>query len=445
MRSGLTRETQTGDRAGCVRVALCVALCSACATSEPTRARERAVLALPRDPPPRDPLAIDTLLAEQRSIRSRLHREDASSLYAARTDGTHSLSSTEWPVFARVYFALASCALAELATDGPAKRALLDDATRALVAALEPRRLRWIHEHFGDPLVDPRATPSVVVHGTVLYAIERCGPALSDDTRLASAAATLRAAFVRAFEGRPDGLLPSYRAMTWVTDSVPALAALALHARRANEPEPLAWNRWKNTVQTHMIEPRTGLVVAPFNSAAQRAMGPPRGSALLMAVPYLAAIDEPFARAQWRQLESHLLVSIGDLSGAREFPRGMELRPDADSGRVVLGMGESASGFAILAAASMGELVTAERLARSAWAASGAVIAGDRVDCPELPTVGHAIILAGKSLLVLRRTALAHGAHGASSTGSPQRSTRLRSRSSARAQYSPSSMRSSNV
>lgn len=61
-------------------------------------------------------------------------------------------------------------------------------------------------------------------------------------------------------------------------------------------------------------------------------------------------------------------------------------------------MGEAASGFAIAAAASMGDHETARRLAVSAWLAASPRRDGPRIET-SLPTVGHAIILYGKSLV----------------------------------------------
>lgn len=387
-------------RATRIFIAWLAAMGASCVTTALDTVAPSNLAALPREPLAHDPLALDTMRAEWRSIRLRLQRE--SPALAARTDGTRALSDTEWPLFARVYFALASCDLAELSgEDESARRALYEGAANALIEALEPRRIRWIHAHFGDPLRDASARPSAVVHGPVFYAIERCGPGLAN-AQLASVARALDGSFLRAFEASADGVLPSYRSLTWATDSVAALAAMALraHDERATS---VPWTRWKRTAESLLIERQTGLVVAPFNSVARRAMGPPRGSALMMAMPYLATVDAAFARRQWEQARAHLLVSVGDLAGCREFPAGIEAHADADSGRIVLGMGESASGFAILAAAAMGELALAERLARSAWAVSGARLAGERIDCPELPVVGHAIILAGKARLARQR------------------------------------------
>ena len=223
----------------------------------------------------------------------------------------------------------------------------------ALTEALNPRRVGWLHAHFGDPLTDPAATPSAVVHGAVLYAIERCGDAL-DDAALGRAGDALHVAFARAFAARADGVLPSYRGLVWVTDSLPALAAMALRARREGRADRPGWDRWRATVEASSLDATTGLLIAPLHAVSRRAMGPPRGSAAMMAQPYLAVLDTSFARAQWASAELHLLVAAGGLEGAREHLRGMERPPDLDSGRVVFGMGETASGFVILAAATSG-------------------------------------------------------------------------------------------
>ncbi len=65
----------------------------------------------------------------------------------------------------------------------------------------------------------------------------------------------------------------------------------------------------------------------------------------------------------------------------------------------MFGLGEAASGFAIAAAASMHDSQTARALALSAWAAAEPVEQRGTVSAPSLPTVGHAVILYGKSLI----------------------------------------------
>lgn len=382
--------------------ALALAFGVGCATAPTVLRAPESADPRPLAGPSLDPLVPTTLVAEWRSVRDRLAREDPLPAAPSETDGTRALDRTEWPVFARVYLALAGCDLHALATTDAARAELRAGATRALTEALDPRRIGWIHAHFGDPLTDPAATPSAVVHGAVLYAIERCGDAL-DDAALGRAGDALHVAFARAFAARADGVLPSYRGLVWVTDSLPALAAMALRARREGRADRPGWDRWRATVEASSLDATTGLLIAPLHAVSRRAMGPPRGSATMMAQPYLAVLDAPFAGAQWASAERHLLVTAGGLDGAREHPRGMERPPDMDSGRVVFGMGEAASGFAILAAASMGDDARAERLARSAWAVAGPRVSGDRVECRALPPVGHAVVLAGKTALLRRR------------------------------------------
>lgn len=341
-----------------------------------------------------DPLALDTMLAEWRSIDARLRAQPPARLTA--TDGTTALASTEWPLFERVYFALASCSLAER-VDSANAALLRRAAARALDEALAPERTAFIRDHFGDVLTDDAATPSTLVHGNVLLAFERCG-ASEEFAVLSQRADRIAAAFDRAYGARSDGALPSYRALTWITDNLAALAALHLRAQRTGAAPPSYGAQWIDFVRRRSIDPRTGLVIAPFNSATNAPIGPARGCATMMSQPALAIIDPTFAREQWTRAQTHLVATIAGITGAREYATGVTGRADGDSGRIVMGFGESASGFAIAAAASMGDHDAARRLAQSAWLATGPRRARSRIDA-SLPIVGHAIILYGKSLI----------------------------------------------
>ncbi|MFO0556915.1 MAG: hypothetical protein U0269_02735 [Polyangiales bacterium] len=375
--------------------ALVMVALTSCATAE--RAQDTPVvraLTAPRTLLDDDPLALETLLAEWRSIDARLRAEPPPS--REHTDGTSSLTTTEWPLFSRVYFALASCALASRAEPSVA-RTLRAAAARALDEALAPSRTAWIHDHFGDALESDAALPSTLLHGNVLYAFERCGPS-AELASLATRADRIATAFERAFAQRPDAALPSYRTLTWITDNLPALAALELRARRTGGDRPPFSARWITFARERSIDARTGLVIAPYNTAARRPIGPARGCATMMSQPMLAVIDATFAADQWSRASEHLVRSVAGLTGAREYAEGVAGRADRDSGRIVLGMGEAASGFAIAAAASMGDHETARRLAVSAWLAASPRRDGPRIET-SLPTVGHAIILYGKSLV----------------------------------------------
>ena len=96
----------------------------------------------------------------------------------------------------------------------------------------------------------------------------------------------------------------------------------------------------------------------------------------------------------------HFLRSTFGLAAAREFPEGLEGRPDVDSGPVLFGLGPSASGFAIAAAAIMGDAETARQLLKASVLVGMPALRRGELEYTIMPPVGQAVILFGKTLLL---------------------------------------------
>jgi hypothetical protein len=154
--------------------------------------------------------------------------------------------------------------------------------------------------------------------------------------------------------------------------------------------------RWEATVRASALDPVTGLVIAGFHPGRGQAMGPPRGCALMLALPDLFVLSEDLARQQWGLARTHLVRSVGGLTGVREYPEAVDLPPSTDSGRILLGLGEAASGFALAASAAAGDLELLAVLLRSARRVAPPTWRGDRLSLANVPPVGQAALLRAK-------------------------------------------------
>ena len=108
-----------------------------------------------------------------------------------------------------------------------------------------------------------------------------------------------------------------------------------------------------------------------------------------------------FAAEQYALARRHLVTRVLGIPGVREFPDGQLAIPDIDSGPVVFGMGPSASGFAVAASATMGDRVLAAELAQVAGAVGIPLSSDEKTHYALIPAVGEAVILYGKTLLLL--------------------------------------------
>ncbi len=274
------------------------------------------------------------------------------------------------------FYADAATRFASLPRLAPGRRdALLDEARWALASA--------------NALGIKGANP-LLPEGHLLLALERFARASGSDEhrelreRLAD---DLAGDFARS----PFAMPASYRGVWWMLDAVPALAALPLRGEGAT-----AVAGWESTVRCCAIDPATGLVVAGWNPARGRGIGPPRGCALMLALPDLFVAAPAFANEQWVLMRRHLVRGAAGLTGVREYPEPLDLPPTTDSGRIILGLGEAASGFGLAAAAAAGDLELLAALLRSARRVAPPSWNGDELTLANVPPVGQAALLRAK-------------------------------------------------
>jgi hypothetical protein len=107
-------------------------------------------------------------------------------------------------------------------------------------------------------------------------------------------------------------------------------------------------------------------VVAGWNPERRRAIGTLRGCALMLALPDLFVVSPGLAQEQWTHARRRLVRTVQGVTGVREYPDPIDLPATTDSGRILFGLGEAASGFGLAAAAAAEDMVVLAALLRSA-------------------------------------------------------------------------------
>ncbi|MFZ5470644.1 MAG: hypothetical protein ACOZIN_14520 [Myxococcota bacterium] len=159
----------------------------------------------------------------------------------------------------------------------------------------------------------------------------------------------------------------------WPADQAATLASLARYDRGHGttlHAEPfLAWRQW---VERHAFDDELGL---PWSEATGKAKGArhPRGCAQSFSARYLAEVDPALASRWWSAYKKSYFVSLGPGVGFREWPPGVDLPADVDSGPIVVGVGAAASALAISGARAMGEEELATKLETAAELAADLV------------------------------------------------------------------------
>lgn len=197
----------------------------------------------------------------------------------------------------------------------------------------------------------------------------------------------------RLVQGLHDGTLrsatrhvPSYARFRarWPADEAAALYALWRYDRQHGTDlsvAPIAaWNAW---MDEHGAT-RWGLPMSEV-AGGQKTGKYPRGCALSWTVRYQSRFDPERAAATWSTYKQGFLMLDSPFAGFREYPLGVDVPADVDSGPIVGGIGAAATGIGIGAAYAMHDHATAARLE-----ASAAVI--HQIPDPELQAVGSSVL-----------------------------------------------------
>jgi hypothetical protein len=332
-------------------------------------------------------------LAEFRHVERRLREIDFAGP-PAKTSGRDNVAAAEWPFFALAYFGYAGCNLAERY---PERHAEMMPKVRWALAMIQTRRISgFVAPHFGEPFGKEIKTPSVLVHGHFLFLAMRYRKMSGDkgfDDLIRRVADVLR----EAYEHEAQAILPSYPEMWYPTDNLPALAGLERYAETFGAPETTAPKRWVQSMKEHYLDPSTGLMCSYADPVRKRPLSPPRGIALMFAVPFLQVVDEEFAADQYARAKRYLVKEAMGLAAVREFVKGQEGQADVDSGPVIFGLGQSASGFALGAAGAMKDSSLLAALERSAVIVGNPSWHGNELVFEGMPVVGQAVLLAGKT------------------------------------------------
>ncbi|CAN5925638.1 hypothetical protein BH11MYX4_BH11MYX4_21990 [soil metagenome] len=295
--------------------------------------------------------------------RSRLVAALVERQVAAAAEGTQQMRrvNPEWDFMRRTYTVLA---LANLAVDAPdPERARLLSAIDAIVdatlrddASLGPLHFLMPYERRG-PFVDPSSRSPLVDGEIVMMLAARELVEPRPETR---AAARERAArIVRSMSRSPSMSGESYPNECWTFCNTTALAGLALLDRvdgaDAAQHAALA-GRWVQYAREHLTDGRTGLLVSSFTYDGITLDGP-EGSSVWMSAHNLLLVDPAFAEDQYARARRELGGGVLGYAWAREWPRGVTMHPDVDSGPIVPWLDASAgsSGLALLGASAFGD------------------------------------------------------------------------------------------
>lgn len=236
---------------------------------------------------------------------------------------------------------------------------------------------------------------SVFVDGEILVMINARRMVRND--RWADEAAQWQGRVVSDFgSGSTMALAESYPDEGWMFCHVMAMLGLRMSEVLDGDDHSALRQRWLTAVRTKLIDSDTGMLVSEFSMDGTHFDGP-EGSSIWLTAVGLQLIDPTLAAEQYALARDALGAHILGMGYAREWPKGVALQEDVDSGPIVpiIDASASSSGFAIVASTAFGDRRWHRQLTRALGAATVLMSMIPALDDAANNPVGQSVVLWG--------------------------------------------------
>lgn len=154
-------------------------------------------------------------------------------------------------------------------------------------------------------------------------------------------------------KGRPLESFPTY---SWTFDTIPALVSLKLYDHNTDtERSDAVIRQHLDWMSKNAIHKPTNLPYSRISPTTGKGIALPRGCDLSWRISMIVQLDARLAKTMYDSYMKSFWLDRKIVSGFAEWPGGKAGKQDADSGPILMGVGMSASGMGIGAAASAGD------------------------------------------------------------------------------------------
>ncbi len=208
----------------------------------------------------------------------------------------------------------------------------------------------------------------------------------------------LVASLARRLDRAPRGVIETYPGATFPPDVASVAGAIGLHQRTACADHQRVLDRFSERYREHWVD-ASGYLVQRTDASRRRAADAPRGSGTAIAAYFLSFADAELSRDLHAAMSGPGRRSVLGFSAIAEYARGREGRGDVDSGPVILGVGVTATGFAIASARAHRDRELFVELARTANLFGVPTARGEGRAFVAGGPIGNAIMLAALTAL----------------------------------------------
>ncbi|WP_053237126.1 hypothetical protein [Sandaracinus amylolyticus] len=253
-------------------------------------------------------------------------------------------------------------ALGQIVLEHPELRdAYVPAMRRAADRLVDAGTLRFAASRWGeDPIA---ALDGDHGHAYLGYAALALGMlrAVDPETPHAALHDRIEAALARRLARAPHALIETYPGESYPPDVLAVAGSLGLHQRVTGADHRALLDAWSRTFRARWID-ASGYLVQAGDARTGEARDAPRGSGTAIGAYFASFVDRDMARTLDEGLARRGHATFLGFGGVREGAEG-----DIDSGPVLLGVGVSATGFALASARIHGDRDRYVELARTAW------------------------------------------------------------------------------
>jgi hypothetical protein len=246
-------------------------------------------------------------------------------------------------------FLMATLGLGQTALAHPQERERLLPAMRRSAAQLTQARTNAFGtEAWGNAGLD--TLESGHGHGYLGYANLALSMLrlLEPDTAQAALNDQLTDALARRLAAAPFGIFETYPGEAYPPDMSMVIGSIALHDCALGLPQRPFMPAWRRAFARY-IDTESGLLYQAADARSGEPLGPPRGSGAAIAAYSLSFADHALSEQLYAGLRRQTISVLG-FGMVREYPSARDGVGDIDSGPVLLGVGVSATGFALASA-----------------------------------------------------------------------------------------------
>lgn len=156
-------------------------------------------------------------------------------------------------------------------------------------------------------------------------------------------------------------LLP-YSKMKWSADQAAIIYSIWLFDRNNSTSHANQLiERWTSYMNKNQKHSSSGLYKTEV-VGIKKYSNQPRGCALAYLIHYMHRFAEKDAKSQWKLFKKHMEVNVMGINGYREYLKSYDGNWTPDSGPIIKGLGIAATGLALNASSTLGDIVTYKAL-----------------------------------------------------------------------------------